>query len=76
MRQHRFAFDDNRLNSENTEQNKYDQYQKDIANQPHSLSPKKSSGLLSVLMYCNVEIVRRVMRAKGYRSFFLAVEHY
>jgi len=75
MWQHRFAFNDNRLNSKNTKQNEYDQYQKDIANQPHSLSPEKSSGLPTVVMYRNIEIVRRVKRAKGNRTFSVTAKH-
>lgn len=75
MRQHRFAFDDNRLNSKNTEQNKYDEYQKDIANQPHTFSPEECSRLFAVVMYCNIEIVGRVKRAKGDRTFSVTAKH-
>ncbi len=75
MRKHRFTLDHDRLNRKNTEQNKHDQDQKDIANQPHSFCPEKGPRLLAVMVYCNIKIIRRVERAKGNCAIFTAIEH-
>lgn len=75
LRQHRCAFDHNRLDRKNAEQNKNDDDQKNISDKPQTLKPKTLPRLSAYMNNINVRVIRRRDHPEVDLVFFAELEH-
>ena len=75
LRNHRSAFDDDRLRDENAEQDKDDDDQKDVAKEFKALRPKPLPRLALELLDFDIAVVRRRNKPEIVLVFSLKIEH-
>src|SRR5690606_32625136 len=76
LRLHRFSVDHHRLHKEYADQNKYDDYQKNVAHQPERFEHEMSRRFFAKIAFFDIGIIVRRIRAKVVISVFVAeTEH-